>query len=144
MAVWVIPRVDRFSRRRHRHVTGSIRYDDPRQMRAVRFEDPGVVDGPFDRDERNPRAAQDNPTCAVPWVHKGYQAIEVWVDPAIGDRATEVCEAVNAASGASQDVDELTETAFRALETLGLSPSLYERPPDDISTGVLAIGVTAG
>jgi hypothetical protein len=144
MAIWEIPRPDRFARRRRRHVSGSIRYDDPRTMRSVRYEDPGAVDGPWDRDERNPNAAADNPNCAIPWVHDGYTAIEVYIDPAVGDRAPQVCEAVNAASGGSIHVDVLAETAFRALERLNLSPTLYDDPPDRLSSGMLAFGVTVG
>jgi hypothetical protein len=143
MTDWNIPRPDRFARRRHRHIDGSIRYDDPRSMRSVRYEDAGTVDGPFDRDDRNPDAADEGPTCAVPWVHAGYVAVEVYVDPRLADRAHDACEAVNAAAGTTKDVDGLTDSAFRALETLDLDPSLYEAPPDGLSSNVLAIGVTA-
>jgi hypothetical protein len=142
MAVWTIPRADRFARRRRRHQSGSIRYDDPRSMESVRYEDPGAVDGPFDTDENNPNADNDNPTCAIPWVHEGYVPIEVYVDPALSDQAAEVCEAVNVAAGTAKEVDGLTEAAFQAIETLVLAPTLYEPPPDRRSNGVLALGVT--
>src|ERR1700752_132537 len=109
MPIWLIPRPSRFARRRHRHASGSIRYDDPRELPSVSYEDAGAVEGPFDLDERNPDARIENPTCSIAVVHAGYQGIEVWLDPSVADRATEVCDAVNEASGVARNVDELTD-----------------------------------
>jgi hypothetical protein len=100
------------------------------------------VDGPGDRDERNPQALPTDAACAIPWLHEGYQAIEVYVDPELLDRAGDICVLVNTASGASRDVDGLAETLFRVVEAEGLSASLYERPTDALSPGALAISVT--
>jgi hypothetical protein len=144
MPIWELPRRGRFTRSRHRHVDGSIRYDDPRRLRSVRYEDPGAVDGPGDRDERNPNAIDTPAACAIPWVHEGYQAIEVYVEPELDGRAAEICELVNVASGTSKDLENLAEAVFRAVERAGLSAALYDRPADGLSPGALAIAATRG
>ncbi|HEU4671651.1 MAG TPA: hypothetical protein VFS32_02010 [Candidatus Limnocylindrales bacterium] len=86
---------------------------------------------------------RDDATCAIAWRADGYEAIEVYVDPALGDRDADICETVEALAGAHRDIDTLTD----AIETYAageeLSASIYERP-DAAPLGLVAIAFTIG
>jgi hypothetical protein len=127
-----IPHTDKFATTRRQY-----------GERAVRYEDPGAVDGPWDRERRNPAAMATDVSCAVPWVREGYQVIELYLDPALNDRVDELCAVVTTLSTRARDLDALTEAVNGYFREEHLSPSFYEEP-DDISSGVVAIAVTIG
>src|SRR3954447_13242629 len=102
-----------------------------RTMKRQRGENIGTVDAAFDDDRPSSHALiRDDAACAIPWMQDDFQAIEVFVDPALTDRQVEICEAVNVAAAAEQDIDGLSAHVLRYAESAGLSAGIYERPPD--------------
>ena len=113
--------------------------------RTQHYERPGMVDFAFDDDSPNDGdAIRSDAACAVPWVVDGFQAIQVFVDPALTDRANEICATVETVSATNRDLDRLTQAVLRYAEGEGLSASIYEAPDDDISVGNVAIAFTIG
>jgi hypothetical protein len=111
----------------------------------VRYEDVGTVDGPFDDDEpASHELIRSDAACAIPWRNDGYEAIEVFLDPALTDRSRELCLLVEGWAGAHRDIDTLSAAVIGWSRREGLSPGIYESPPDDLSTGVVAIAFTIG
>jgi hypothetical protein len=113
--------------------------------RGLPYEQPGAVDYPFDDDrtESGDLFASDA-ACAIAWRAGGFEAIQVFVDPALRDRAEELCAMVESASGAQRDIDSLSETVLSYADREGLSASIHERPPGDLSEGLVAIAFTIG
>jgi hypothetical protein len=68
--------------------------------------------------------------------------IEVYVDPALGDRTREICDTVEALAAAHADLDALTEAIDTYADGQALSASVYE--PDGPGRGVVAIAFTIG
>ncbi len=87
---------------------------------------------------------RDDAACVVPWVADGFQAIEVFVDPAVDDRIASICELATEWSQRHRDVDGLTAAIMDYADGEGLSASIYPEPEGDLSAGVLAVAITAG
>lgn len=120
---------------------------DRPSRRGQDYESPGTVDYPFDSDRRNPaaRGFESDAACTIPWRAGGYEAIQVFVDPALLDRAEELCGVVEQWAGTNRDIDSLAEAVERYSETEDVSGSVYEDAArDDLSTGTLAIAFTLG
>jgi hypothetical protein len=118
---------------------------DRHPRRGLGHETAGAVDYPFDDDRPSGQElTQSDAACAVPWRVNGFEAIQVFVDPALRDRARELCEVVETWSSTHADLDRLSAEIQRWSERERLSASLYEQPRDDLSTGVLAIAFTLG
>ena len=114
--------------------------------RGVGCESPGSVDSPFDADPQASRAPglASDAACSVAWRADGFEAIQVFVDAALRDRADEICETIEGISGAHGDIDTLSDALVTYAGREGLSASIHERPPDDLSSGVLAVALTLG
>jgi hypothetical protein len=113
--------------------------------RRVRYEDAGTVDGPFDDDQpASHELIQSDAACAIPWRADGYEAIEVFLDPALTDRSRELCLLIEGWAGAHRDIDTFSNAVIGWSRREGLSPGIYETPPDDLSAGVVAIAFTIG
>lgn len=115
------------------------------ERRIPRYEDPGAVDypGDVDRPTANP-VPEDDASCAIPWVVRGYQAIEVYVDPALRDRTHALCELVETWAATHRDLDTLTDAATAYGDEEELSVSVYDQLPDAPATGVVAVAFTLG
>jgi hypothetical protein len=122
----------------------STRNRHPR--RGLEHETPGSVDFPFDTDPQNPNVAglQSDSACTVAWRSDGFEAIQVFVDPALRDRAGELCSVVTQWAAASDDLDGLSEAANRYSDEEALSASIFDSLPDDLSRGTVAIAFTLG
>jgi hypothetical protein len=122
----------------------STRNRHPR--RGLEHETPGSVDFPFDTDPQNPNVAglQSDSACTVAWRSDGFEAIQVFVDPALRDRAGELCSVVTQWAAASDDLDGLSEAANRYSDEEALSASIFDNLPDDLSRGTVAIAFTLG
>lgn len=83
-------------------------------------------------------------SCTVPWRADGFEAIEVYVDPAIWDRADELCQAATGWSGAHRDIDGLSRDVMAYADEEHLSASIYTNPRDEMSQGVVALAFTVG
>lgn len=114
-----------------------------RRTKPFSGEDIGTVDGAFDNDRPSSHPLiRDDSACAIAWLQDGFQAIEVYVDPALTDRQGEICEAINDAAGAERDVDGLSAHVLRYAEGAGLSAGIYERPPDSPTEDLVAVVFT--
>lgn len=82
-------------------------------------------------------------TCAIAWRADGYEAIEVYVDPALGDRDPDICETVEALAGAHHDIDTLSEAIEAYARREAMSASIYERP-EAAPVGLVAVAFTLG
>jgi hypothetical protein len=114
--------------------------------RTLAYEDPGTVDGPFDDDARSgvDPLIRSDAACAIPWTADGHQAIQVFVDPAIVDRAGELCARMNDWSSVHRDLDSLSAAVIEYARGEGLSAAVHEDLPDDLSVGTVAIAFTVG
>ncbi|MFL5757036.1 MAG: hypothetical protein ACJ77N_12150 [Chloroflexota bacterium] len=121
----------------------TYRHSDTR--RALTFESPGSVDGAFDEDmpSGQPRV-QSDAACTIAWVTDGFQAIQVFVDPALVDRSGEICHVIEDIATVQRDIDGLAGNIIGWGERESLSASVIENPPDDISTGTVAVAITIG
>ncbi|CAN5429985.1 hypothetical protein BH20CHL6_BH20CHL6_17980 [soil metagenome] len=121
------------------------RRPDTTPLRGLRHEPPGTVDGPFDDDTPSGAAViRSDAACSVAWRADGFEAIQVFVDPVLTDRARELCSVVEMWSTAHRDLTALNEAVMAYARDEQLSASVYEDPQDDLSTGVVAIAFTLG
>lgn len=81
-------------------------------------------------------------TCTMAWRVDGFEAIELFVDPALGDRAAELCAAIEGWSGVHRDLEDLSDEILQYAGHEGLSVGIYPRPRDDVSAGLVAIAIT--
>src|SRR2546423_13359843 len=113
--------------------------------RHVRYEDGGTVDGPSDDDHpASHELIRSDAACAIPWRADDYEAVQVFLDPALTDRSRELCLLVEGFAGAHRDIDTLSDAILRWSRREGLSAGIYEGPQDDLSAGVVAIAFTIG
>ncbi len=118
---------------------------DDAGRRQVAYEQPGDADSPWDGERRpQPDLLRSDATCAIAWRVDGYEAILLFVDPVLRDRAGELCAAIEGWSGVHRDLDDLSAEITRYADHERLSVSIYPRPRDELSTGVVAIAVTLG
>ena len=120
-------------------MTGGIGPDVP--------EGAGTVDHPFDDDEPGSHPLmRSDAACSIPWRADGYEAILVYVDPAIRERAEDICMTIEGLAGRHADVDTLTGAVLRWTESNQdrLSASVIREPRDAMSEGLLAIAITLG
>src|SRR3954447_16961636 len=105
----------------------------------------GTVDHAFDDDTPSSHPLiRNDAACAIAWVHDDFDAIEIYIDPALTDRQEEICEEINAISAAHEDIDGLSREVLRYAEGGGLSAGIYERPPDAMTANLVAIVFTIG
>ena len=110
-----------------------------------RWEDVGTVDGAFDEDRRKDvDVIRSDAACAFAWVTDGFQAVQVFLDPALVDRSGEICAMVETVSTANRTIETLSEAVLDYSRREGLSASIYEGPEDDLSVGTVAIAFTLG
>ena len=83
-------------------------------------------------------------TCSFAWRADGYEAIRVFVGPALRDRAGELCAAIEGWSGVHRDLDDLSDEILQYADREGLSAGIYPRPRDELSAGLVAISITIG
>jgi len=105
----------------------------------------GTVDYAFDEDAPSSHPLiRNDAACAIAWVHDGFDAIEIYVDPALTDRQEEICEQVNVVSAAHEDIDGLSREILEFGRGAGLSAGIYERPPDAMTANLIAVVFTVG
>lgn len=118
---------------------------DDASRTQVRDEAAGIVDFPWDDDRPGDRdALRSDVTCAVPWLADGFEAIQLYVEPVLRDRAEELCAAAEAWSGTHRDIDGLTAAVMRYADEEDLSASIFTRPRDAMSAGLVGIAFTLG
>jgi hypothetical protein len=103
--------------------------------------DPGIPSIPLAEDPGS--ITRDDAACAIAWQVEPYEVIEVYVDPALSDRADDICGTVEALSGAHRDIDTLSDAIQTFAEAESLSASVYEQP-QDAPAGVVAVAFTIG
>ncbi len=104
-----------------------------------------MVDHPFDDDRpASHPLIQSDAACAIPWLAGDFQAVQVFVDPAVRERAPAICAAITALCGAHDDLDALNDEIQRYAGDAGLSAGVYERPPDALSEDIVAVTFTLG
>ncbi len=114
-------------------MTAREQFPDARPVEA-----PDAVTLPTDELLRN------DASCTIPWRADGFEAISVYVDPAIWDRADEICEVATVWSGAHEDIDGLCRDVMAYADEERLSASIYTDLRDELSEGVVAIAFTVG
>jgi hypothetical protein len=110
---------------------------------------PGSVERPFDRDPAAEAGGgmaglHSDAACTIPWLADGFQAVQVFVDPGLVDRAEEICGTLEGVATAHRDIDTLSGAIQTWARGEGLSASMFENPPDELSAGVVAVAVTLG
>jgi hypothetical protein len=83
-------------------------------------------------------------TCSIAWRADGFEAIELFVDPALRDRAEELCAAIDGWSGVHRDLDDLSDEILQYADREGLNVGIYPRLRDDMSTGLVEIAISVG
>ena len=108
-------------------------------------ETAGSVDHPFD-DERpaSHPLIQTDAACSIPWLTGGFQAVEVFVDPALRDRAPDICQTLSGLCTEHDDLDALNGSIQYYAERNEMSAGVYERPPDRLPEDVVAVAFTLG
>lgn len=113
--------------------------------RRAPHETAGSVDHPFDEDRPASHALiQSDAACAIPWLQGGFQAVEVFVDPALRDRAPEICGTPSALCAQHGDIENLNEAIHRYADGAELSAGVFERPPDRLTDDIIAVTFTLG
>jgi hypothetical protein len=112
--------------------------------RTSTFESPGVIDFPWDTDPNSPDGPRNDVTCAIPWRIDGFEAIEVYLDPALADSAAPICDTIRGIAGRHRDIDTLCHALLElgAEEELGVA--IHEDLPEALSAGVVAVAITVG
>jgi hypothetical protein len=80
--------------------------------------------------------------CTVPWGGRGFHAIEVYADPALLDRADELCGTVGDWAESNEDADSMVSTVLAYSGDEDITAAILE-DPEDPSTGVMTIAFTA-
>lgn len=80
----------------------------------------------------------------IPWVTDGFEAIEVFVDPALRDRVADLCALVDSWAATHRTLDELSGAALMWSDHEDVSASIFESPKDDPSVKTVAIAFTIG
>jgi hypothetical protein len=125
------------------HAQGMGSYN--RTMKRDRGDMIGAVDRAFDDDRPSSHPLiRNDAACAIPWVEDGFQAIEVFIDPALTDREAEICDALSALSADNRKMDGLNAAIHAYAQGAGLSAGVYERPPDDLANDSVAVVFTLG
>jgi hypothetical protein len=119
----------------------STRNTNPK--RGLPHEFPGAIDYPFDDDSPGSHQLLQSDVTS-PWVTDGFQAVQLYLDPALRDEAAEYCRTLDLLCGGNRNVDSLSQAVLEYFRAQGLSASVYERPQDDLSEGVIAVAVTPG
>jgi hypothetical protein len=110
-----------------------------------RHEWAGTVDHPFDDDRPSgQQLVQSDAACSIAWLNDGFQAVQIFVDPVLTDRAEEICRTISGLCGQRQDLRSLTESVHAFAAGEGLSASVFERPPDALTPDLVAIAFTLG
>src|SRR5204863_8847127 len=89
--------------------------------------------------ERLPFGLRSDAICTIPWTVEPFEAVMVFADLLLMDRAGLLCEEINVMTTVHRDLDSLSAAVMHLAEVEGLSASIYEEPRDDISRGVLAV-----
>lgn len=103
---------------------------ETRGQSHARFETPGASDVPA--------------ACTFAWRTGSFQAVPVYVDPALADRAASLCEATNGIVTRQDGLQGLSEPLDRFARGEGLRVSIHEEPRDDPSAGLVAIRFALG
>jgi hypothetical protein len=93
---------------------------------------------------RLPADVRSDAICTLAWLNDGFQAVQLFINPALMDRAEDLCETAQIWTSASRDVDSLSAAILDYARAEGLSASIHEALPDDLSTGVLAVSFELG
>jgi hypothetical protein len=92
--------------------------------------------------DRLPFGLRSDAICTIPWTVKPFEAVMVFADLLLMDRAGLLCEEINVLTTTHGDLDSLSDALRRLADVEGLTVSIYEEPRDDISRGVLAVTFT--
>ena len=112
--------------------------------RAI-HETAGSVDHPFDDDRpASHPLIQTDAACSIPWLAGGFQAVEVFVDPALRDRTPDICQTLSGICTQHDDLDALNQSIQDYAERNEMSAGVYERPPDRLTEEVVAVAFTLG
>jgi hypothetical protein len=116
-----------------------------RDSRRNRGEMIGTIDHAFDDDHPSSHPLiRDDAACAIPWLADGFEAVEVYVDPALTDQQETICDEVNAIAAVQDDLDGLTAEINWWAKSAGLSAGIYERPEGALSSNTVAVVFTIG
>lgn len=91
-----------------------------------------------------PRAASGPAACTFAWRAGSFEALTVYVNPVLDDRAASICETTNGIVARQGDLEGLSQALDRFARGAALSVSMYEEPRDDPSAGLVAISFTLG
>ena len=91
-----------------------------------------------------PFGERSDAICTIAWVTDGFEAVQLFINPALMERAEELCEAAQIWTSAHRDLDSLSRAILDYARNEGLSASIYERPPDDPSVGLVAVSFEVG
>jgi hypothetical protein len=103
---------------------------ETRRQSHARFEASGTADRPA--------------ACTFAWRKGPFEAVAVYVDPVLDDRAASICETTNGIVARRNDLEGLSQALDRFARGEGLAVSIHEEPRDDPSTGLVAISFTLG
>jgi hypothetical protein len=108
-------------------------------------EGAGTVDHPFDNDRPSGQPhIRSDAACTIAWRRDGYEAVTVHLDPALIDRASEICGVVEGLTHAHGDSESLGSAILEWTGREDLSASIHEQPRDALSVGLLAVAITLG
>jgi hypothetical protein len=82
--------------------------------------------------------------CTLAWVTDGFEAVQLFINPALSDRAETLCEAAQVWTSVHRDLDSLSRAILAYADQEGLSASIYEQPRDDLSAGTIAVAFEIG
>ncbi|HEX5450748.1 MAG TPA: hypothetical protein VFW86_00025 [Candidatus Limnocylindrales bacterium] len=113
--------------------------------RQPRYENAGTLDRPFDDDHPSSHPLiQGDAACTIPWQADDYQAVALYIDPALDERMPAICQTVSGLCGQHADIDTLIGAIKVFCSDEELSPTFYEQPDEALSPGLLAVAFTLG
>jgi hypothetical protein len=93
---------------------------------------------------RLPADLRSDAICTIAWVNDGFQAVQLFINPVLMDRAEDLCETAQIWTSVHRDVDSLSRAILEYARAEGLSASIHEQPPGDLSVGLLAVSFEIG
>jgi hypothetical protein len=108
-------------------------------------EGAGTVDHAFDSDRPSGQPhIRSDAACTIAWRRDGYEAVTVHLDPALVDRAPEICGVIEGLTHAHGDAESLGSAILEWTGGEALSASIHDEPRDPLSVGLLVVAITLG
>jgi hypothetical protein len=107
---------------------------EPRPPLAVQEVDESTV----------PFGERSDAICTLAWVADGFEAVQIFVNPALMDRAEALCEEAQVWTTAHRTLESLNRAIQDYARDERLSASVYEGQSDDLSEGVVAVTFEVG